>query len=420
MGYARFVALRTINLMIVLLIVLIIIIALFEGVLKSVTIYEIKTNVRQEILAEKKQYKMNPPFEEVWSYITEIRDEYSKMYPKAWLDLKSSVYNSVFDETKNETLANYITQLIEKDFDELSEKEKEILRTYLTKGDVPWSVKVAHETTLLIIGMGLHRPWYANIPFYLKKIFFLELRSNFLTSEIWNQGSRNVRDIIAEKIPYSILLFTTSTVIALGIALPLGIFVASRAGKIIDNAVALSAIISSSLPWWWFAMIMIYVFAYQLKILRSPADLPSWSDPLDVLHFMILPVMTIVILTVGTDTYIIRNIVISTLQEDFVTTARAKGLKERDVLLKHVLRAAAPPIVTILMLGIAMSFVSGAIITEVVFNWRGLGRLYYDAIYGKDVPVILGLTYISTFIYLTVRLILDLIYGFLDPRIKAG
>lgn len=420
MGYARFVAVRTINIMIVLLVVLIIIIALFEGVLKGITLYEIRTNVRQEIIAEKKERPQPPPFDEVWEYIIQIREEYSKVYPDAWKDLRSSVYNSILEETGNETLANNILDLIEKDLNEMNDKERSILEEYLTQGDVPWSVRVAYRSALLIIGAGLHQPWYVNLPLYLRKIIFLDLRSHFLTSEIWNQGSRKVVYIIGERIPYSILLFTTSTIIALSLALPLGIYVASRAGKIVDNAVALSAIVSSSLPWWWFAMIMIYVFAYQLKVLRSPADLPSWSNPLDVAHFMILPVMTIVILTVGTNTYVMRNIVISTLQEDFVTTARAKGLKERDVLLKHVLRAAAPPIVTILMLSIAMSFVSGAIITEVVFNWRGLGRLYYDAIYGKDVPVILGLTYISSFIYLTVRLILDLIYGFLDPRIRAG
>jgi peptide/nickel transport system permease protein len=140
---------------------------------------------------------------------------------------------------------------------------------------------------------------------------------------------------------------------------------------------------------------------------------------LDLLWHMALPLATVVFVSFGAWTYITRNIVVGTLQEDFVMAARAKGLPERKILYGHVLRTASPPIVTMSILSLIGSL-GGAIITESVFTWPGMGRLYWIALQQGDLRVLLGLTFITTFIFVIAMVLVDLIYGFLDPRVKVG
>jgi peptide/nickel transport system permease protein len=274
----------------------------------------------------------------------------------------------------------------------------------------------------LIKVQGLDKPWYYHLFNYMYRLMTLkglEAKNRDIITQ-----TKDVFTIIAFRIRNSILLFTIASIINLLIALPLGLFVANRPGGIADNAVSLAAILSASLPWWWFAMIMIYLFAFNLRWFQTPGDpTVNWYDPWSVLTYARLPILTLVILGVGSSTFIIRNMVITTMQEDFVTTARAKGLPEKDVLLKHVLRAAAPPIATMVILSIGLSMVGGAMITEVIFQWNGLGLLYRDALLSgggeRDVNLIVGLTYITTLVYLLLRFFLDILYGILDPRIRV-
>ena len=135
------------------------------------------------------------------------------------------------------------------------------------------------------------------------------------------------------------------------------------------------------------------------------------------LYYMALPLITVVLVTFGGWAYIVRNLVISVMQEDFVTAARAKGLPERKVLYGHVLRTASPPIVTYLALGLVGSF-GGAIITETVFGWPGMGLLYWQAILGSDTVLVVAITYISVLMFIAVILILDFLYVLLDPRVR--
>jgi peptide/nickel transport system permease protein len=140
---------------------------------------------------------------------------------------------------------------------------------------------------------------------------------------------------------------------------------------------------------------------------------------IDLLWHMALPLATVVFVSFGAWTYITRNIVVGTLQEDFVMAARAKGLPERKIIYGHVLRSASPPIVTMSILSLIGSL-GGAIITESVFTWPGMGRLYWIALQQGDLRVLLGLTFITTFIFVVAMVLVDLVYGFLDPRVKVG
>ncbi len=138
---------------------------------------------------------------------------------------------------------------------------------------------------------------------------------------------------------------------------------------------------------------------------------------LDLLWHAALPVLTLVLVSVGSWTYVARTIVLNIAQEDFVTVARAKGLPEGLVMRRHIIRVAAPPILTNIILGLAGSL-AGAILTETVFNWPGMGRLYYNAVLALDENVIIALTFMFTLLYVVARFVLELLYIVLDPRVR--
>jgi peptide/nickel transport system permease protein len=138
---------------------------------------------------------------------------------------------------------------------------------------------------------------------------------------------------------------------------------------------------------------------------------------LDMLWHAALPIISMVLVSVGAWAYTVRTMVLNTAQEPFVTVGRAKGLPKRLVERRYILRVAAPPIVTSLTLGLAASL-GGAILVETVFNWEGMGRLYYDAILKVDESVIVALTYVYTLIYIAARFTLEILYLILDPRIR--
>ena len=165
------------------------------------------------------------------------------------------------------------------------------------------------------------------------------------------------------------------------------------------------------------------LLAFQFRLLPSgglystPPPQEGLSRFLDLLYHAVLPVITLVLVSLGAWIYTVRTMVLNTAQEFFVTVARAKGLPEGRVMRRYILRVAAPPIVTNLVLGLAASL-GGAILTETVFNWPGMGRLYYDAILTADETVIVALTFMFTLLYVVSRFALEVLYVILDPRIR--
>ena len=276
---------------------------------------------------------------------------------------------------------------------------------------------------LQIKAVGLDQPWYSPNRFTntVLKVMVLDLgESNYLTSE---SGSANVRDIILEKVPKTILLFTTSTLIITIIGLYLGAFVANRAHSVWDKTNSAFAVFSSSFPTWWIGMLMIFVFAFTYHIFPARATpLTAPSDPgyiLDLLYHMLLPLITIVIVGFGAWAYIVRYFVIGILGEDFIMAKRAAGIPQKKILYSHALKNAAPPIITVVALSLASSF-GGAIIVEATFGWPGIGSLYYEAIGVLDIPVIVGLTYITTLIFVFTVFVTDVVYAYVDPRVKIS
>jgi len=245
-------------------------------------------------------------------------------------------------------------------------------------------------------------------------------KSHFFTSDY---GSSNVRDIIIEKVPKTLLLFTTATILVTIIGIFLGTYVAGKEGSWLDKFNSINAIFSNSFPTWWVAMIMILVFAFTLHIFPARATpLSSPSDAnyvFDLLYHMTLPLITLVLVTFGSCAYIVRYFLINILNEDFIYAKKTMGISQRKILYSHALRNAGPPIATSVGLGLASSF-GGSIITEAVFDWPGMGKLFYDAIGLLDIPIIIGLTYIGTLIFLVTIFITDIAYTLLDPRVKGS
>jgi len=270
--------------------------------------------------------------------------------------------------------------------------------------------------------LGLDMPWYSpnRIGLSMYKILTLDFgHATFLTSD---SGSTAVGDIILEKLPKTILLFTTATVIISVIGIFVGATSGSKTGSKIDKMTSSFAVISSSFPVWWVGLIMIFTFAFSYNVFPARAtpllapDDPGYAAAL--LYHMTLPLITIVLIGFGTWAYLVRNFMIGILQEDFVFAKRTMGLSQRRIVYGSALRNAAPPIVTILALSLSGSL-GGAIITEAVFDWPGMGRLYFEAINVMDLPVIIGATYVLTVFFLVSIFVSDLLYGYLDPRIRT-
>lgn len=271
--------------------------------------------------------------------------------------------------------------------------------------------------------LGLDEPWYSPKRFSntVLKVMVLDLgKSNYITSDT---GSQNVRDIILEKLPKTVLLFTTATIISTIIGLYLGAFVANKAGSIWDRLNSSFAVFSGSFPIWWVGMLMIFAFAFTYAIFPSHSTpKTSPSDPsyiIDLLYHMSLPLITMTLVSFGAWAFMVRYFVLGILGEDYIFAKRAIGIPERRILYSHALRNAAPPIVTVIALSLAASF-GGAITVEAVFDWPGMGRLYYDAIGFLDIPIIIGLTYVSTVIFIITVFVTDIVYAYFDPRVKVA
>ena len=271
--------------------------------------------------------------------------------------------------------------------------------------------------------LGLDSPWYSpqRVGLTMYKILILDFgHATFLTSDA---GSSNVKDILAEKLPRTILLFTTATIIISVIGVFLGALSGSKVGSAVDRITSTFAVISSSFPVWWVGMLMIFVFAFMYQIFpaRATPSIPP-DDPgyiIALLYHMTLPVITIVLIGFGAWAYLVRNFMVGIMQEDFITAKKIMGINKRKIIYGHAIKNAAPPILTVLALSLSGSL-GGAIITEAVFDWPGMGRLYFEAITVMDLPVIIGATYVLTVFFLVSILVADLLYGYFDPRVKTG
>lgn len=226
-----------------------------------------------------------------------------------------------------------------------------------------------------------------------------------------------VTKLIGQRLEPTLMLALTTLIIAVGVAVPMGVIAAWKAGTWIDRAIMVFAVVGFSVPVFVLGYILIFGFAIELKLfpVQGYKSIAEGIGPF--LHNIILPSVTLSVIYIALIARITRASVIEVLEEDYIRTARAKGQSEGMVLIAHALRNAAVPIVTIIGIGVAL-LIGGVVVTESVFNIPGLGRLVVDAILKRDYPIIQGLMLLFSFVYILINLAIDILYTFLDPRIR--
>jgi peptide/nickel transport system permease protein len=274
----------------------------------------------------------------------------------------------------------------------------------------------------LYASYGLDRAWYERLPAVVAQVLVFDLGE--ARSIRAADGSNSVGDIILERLPRTVMLLTTSLIITAIIGLTMGVWLSTRPGSRVDRIVSYVAAITNGLPAWWAGILLILLFSFWLRILPSggmystPPPEGAIASLLDLAWHALLPILTLVLVSVGPSIYVIRTMTLNVALQDHVTVARAKGLPAGLIRRRHILRVAAPPIVTGLILGLAATL-GGSILIETVFAWEGMGQLYFKTFSGQpDEAIIIGLTFVFTLIYVGARLLLEILYVFLDPRVR--
>ena len=250
--------------------------------------------------------------------------------------------------------------------------------------------------------LGLDRPIHVQYAFFLSRLALFDLgrsarTQNPVTEEIW------------ARLPNTILLAVVAIALACLFGIPAGIVSAVRPYTWTDYVVTFSALFGISMPVFWLGLMLVVIFAVMLNWLPAGGT-GSWKH-------VILPSLTLAALMVAFIARMTRASMIEVLSQDYTTTARSKGLKEQVVIIKHALKNALIPIITVVGLQFGL-LLGGAVLTETVFAWPGLGRLIVDSILARDYPVIQGAILVFGLLYILVNLIVDLVYAYVDPRIR--
>ncbi len=226
-----------------------------------------------------------------------------------------------------------------------------------------------------------------------------------------------VAQLIGQRVEPTLMLSLTTLIFSIAVAVPLGALAAWRAGSWIDRTVMVVSVLGFSVPVFVLAYVLIYVLSLKVGAFPVQGYVSPSQGLLPFLHAIALPTVTLSAIFIALIARITRASVLEVLDEDYIRTARAKGLPERRVLMRHALRNAAVPIVTVIGLGVAL-LIGGVVVTESVYNIPGLGRLVLDAVLKRDYPIIQGLILLFSFVYILVNLVVDLLYTILDPRIR--
>jgi peptide/nickel transport system permease protein len=242
----------------------------------------------------------------------------------------------------------------------------------------------------------------------------------FLNKEVYFSYANRVpvKEAILDRLPVTIALTVGSAILWLLIGIPIGIVSAIRRGTLIDRSAMMFALIGVSAPTFFLGLVLLYVFHFWLGWLPT-AGLPQgqsiWEDVIQ--GYFVLPWFTLAITSAAFYSRMTRGNLIDTMSEDYIRTARAKGISERKVIYRHGLRAALTPVVT--MFGMDVAFLlGGAVITESVFQLPGLGLYAINSLHGADFPAVMGVTMLATFFVVVANFVVDIIYAFLDPRVR--
>jgi peptide/nickel transport system permease protein len=266
--------------------------------------------------------------------------------------------------------------------------------------------------------LGLDKPWYVQYLKYLDRlVFHFDFGYSF-------QNNVSVKSQIFDRLPATAALSVGAAIVWLLVGIPVGIISAIKRGTWMDRAAMGGALVAISAPVYWLGLVSLYLFSKDLgkiPLFEGQGAYPSsgniFTKPAEVIPALIMPWCVLAASFAAIYARFLRGNLLETMSEDYVRTARAKGLRERTVVFKHGVRSAITPIVTILGLDLGI-LLGGAILTETVFNIPGVGRLAYDAIQKSDLPTVQGTVLMGAFFIILLNLIVDIVYAFLDPRVR--
>lgn len=258
---------------------------------------------------------------------------------------------------------------------------------------------------------GFNKPVWYQFWIYLDHL----VHGNLGFSYVQNAS---VAQLFAQRFPKSVLLVGLATIVAIVIAIPLGVVQAVRRNRFEDYVLTGTSFVLYSFPTFWLGIVLIEIFAITLHVL--PPSAPDGTSVVQILsdwQGLVLPVATLALVSIAAYSRYMRSAMIDSLAQDYIRTARAKGVGRRAVLLRHALRNSLIPMATLIGLSIP-GVLGGAIVTESVFNYPGVGLLFVQAAYSEDFPVLLGVTLVAAVGVIVGNLVADILYAVLDPRIR--
>lgn len=267
----------------------------------------------------------------------------------------------------------------------------------------------------LRVEFGLDKPIYAQFGIYVGRVFTGDLGYSY-------RYRAPVIDMIMSRLPNTLLLLSVAFVLSLALGIVLAVFSARRPNSLLDDSVSSLTMIGYCLPMFWSGMMLILVFSALLQwfptggMYSLKADYAGFRSTMDVARHLVLPAVTYTAYFTAIAFRLTRTKMIETLREDFITTARAKGLTEREVLYRHALRNSLVPVVAVMGLNLGI-MIGGSVTIETVFSWPGIGRLMYDSILSRDYPLLLGIFVIVSIGVIIANLLSDLLTALIDPRI---
>jgi len=264
---------------------------------------------------------------------------------------------------------------------------------------------------------GLDKPYIVQLATYLKRVVTLDLGYSY-------RQQRPVLTLLAERMPATLLLTGSAFLLALIVGITLGTLAGVRAGKWSDMMLTVISLLFYAMPVFWLGLMLVLLFSVQLDWLPAfgyvtiGVPMTPIARARDILWHLTLPVMSLAAVYLAIYARLMRSSVIDITHQDFIKTARAKGLKQGRVVVRHILRNAILPVVTVAGMQ-AGSLVGGAVVIETVFAWPGLGRLTYDAVLQRDYPVLLGIFLVMSVIVIILNLVTDATYRLVDPRVTT-
>lgn len=267
------------------------------------------------------------------------------------------------------------------------------------------------QIDLIKASMGLDKPAILRYFYWLKNTLSGDLGYSLISHQ-------RVSSEILSRLPATLGLMGTSMLVSILVSIPLGLYTAINKNKRIDNIVTIINYIGISIPTFWFAMILITIFALKLRWLPSVGMRTIGVDSFwDLIKHGILPVIVLSFPNISIFTRYVRSSTITQLEEDYILTAIAKGASKREILIRHVMKNSLLPLITLLGMYLP-ALVSGAFITETVFGWPGMGRLGMNAILALDYPVIMATVMLTSILVVLGNLLADVCYALVDPRIE--